>query len=275
MTPKVWRRKRSGRPFGSYYTSHKGATVNLGTKDAGTALKRVRELVAGRWSPAARAAADDEHAAEIAEAEEARAAADAVDEALAGPGEAGTNAGGVAGLPAPPVNASPGPETPAEPPPPPVSPPITPEVLPPAQGAAGWERDAADAAGAAEGAAPSMPTGDPSTWTPEQWEMAAKGIVAAKLAFLKWHTKRKHNPNWIAPEVAPEARAALVGAWTQLLQYAGIDVLLPPWLVEMLEKLVAPGLTVIVCTTALADAFKADALAQKAAAEAKAQAAGV
>lgn len=265
MTPKVWRHKRRGRAIGSYYTSHKGKNVNLATQDPKEALARVRLLAAGKWSPVARAA-KDEHAAEIAEAEEAAAAAAAVDEALAGEPAAVTPTPDSA--PGAPPSAPPSPPPPT-PPPPPTAEPITPEVISPA----GWERDAADAAGEAEGAAPSMPAGDPSTWTPEQWEAAAKGIVAAKLWVIKWRLKKQY-PAWNPPEIDAQAKDVLAKSWAQLLQYAGIDVLLPPWLVEMLEKLVAPGLTVIVCTTAIVEALKADAIAAQAAANAKAAAAG-
>lgn len=82
----LWRRKRRGKPFGSWHTTIDGLTLNLQTKDPTEALRRKRLAATGKWRPStSRRDNHDRLDQEQEEADDAAAAATAAIRSPASP----------------------------------------------------------------------------------------------------------------------------------------------------------------------------------------------
>jgi len=270
-TAKPWRRKRHGKEFGSYYGTVGGGTVNLQTKESGEALKRLRLARAGKWEPAI----DEDEAEHGAELEEARAAAAAVDEAMAGQAAGGGHGPSDGATPSPavaPPAATPTTPPAALPPVPPPAAPVQPDDVIPPKPAEGWEKDAQAAAADADSAGTTASSGAAAAGISN--EEAAKLFVWVSVRGVNTWTRVRVYKGFSGIEISDEAKNLLVDNWTTILDYANFDDLLPAWLLEAIAKGLVPAATIIASMQAMAAAAAAEALKQKAAAEAQ-KAAGV
>ena len=210
--PKLWRKRRGrgGKFVGSYHVTLKGEDVNLGTSDAGEALKRLVEAKRGK-----RNFAD--------ELEEAAAAVDGTPEVQP---------------PAPP------PSSPPLVPDAVIPPPAPPLQLPPAPSAedARAEAEATNAAAGDVGGDAANDNGAP----PPQFdpaaidamlEMAAHGVVDLQLQLQAWVIKKRFKR--IAGEIPPEAqfREMAAKAWAMQLKLWIPTFNPPPWVIAVVLPL--------------------------------------
>ena len=146
--------------------------------------------------------------------------------------------------PAPAPASSPAPETAT--PPPPIS--------------GDWTHAATAAAAGAESAAPGdAPEPSPSVSS----EALAEMLVSLELKAAEIYVQQKVYEPFVAPAIAAEGRAMLVGAYRSIIEYGGAAMALPPWV----NGLVVPALTVVVSSMAIVAGFRDQALAQKQTAE--------
>ena len=151
----------------------------------------------------------------------------------------------------------PPPAAPAPPPPPASSPTDPPPAAPPPISGE-WTKAAAAAS------AETKTDGQAPPPQPEQLssEQLADLVVSLQLKGTEVYVQQKYFEAFIAPQIAPEGRAILVGAYRQMFEYAGSAIQLPPWV----NGLVVPALTVAVSSMAIVAGFREIALEQKQAA---------
>jgi hypothetical protein len=235
--PKLWRKNRGGKYYGSWLATLDGTDLSLNTRDAELARKRLAEALRGKraWP------SDAELAAAALEAEFEK--------------------------PAP--ATEPPPVTPAAAPPP--AAPIVPDAIEPPRALppmlsspeeARAEAEATNEAAAETGGACAGPLPPPPEVSNK--ELALLG-VEAQLWMAQQYARSKVWKGYTAPQLPAEVKAPLAEQWEKILTYANVGAMLPPWV----TGLVIPGVTLVVATATLGQMFAEQAAQQKKAAAEK------
>ena len=97
-------------------------------------------------------------------------------------------------------------------------------------------------------------------------EQLALLIVALQTKTIEIYTRRKVYPEFVAPGLAPELVADLATSYRSMFDYGGTALQLPPWV----NGLVVPGISIVMTTIGMVQAFRDLALIQQKSAAEKA-----